>query len=78
MQTELELDETSKHRSLTHVSSDFLSPEDIFSEYTAISKRLTESSEEEQTKTYLLSLLKQLSEFELGRFLIKNKGALSG
>lgn len=65
--------------SLTHETSDKLTPEDILSECQKISHRLSQDgSIDESTKELLLAYLNQLQEFELGRFLIKNQGALSG
>lgn len=64
-------------RSLTHNGSDKVSKQDIILECREISERLQkECSDGDKEK--LMSLLEQLSEFELGRFLIKNKGAFSG
>lgn len=66
-------------KSLTHETSDKIALEDIFSECQIISQRLSQDgSIDEPTKEQLLTYLKQLTEFELGRFFIKNQGALSG
>lgn len=66
-------------RSLTHETTDQISIEDIFSECEKISQRISQDvSIDETTKEQLLSYLNQLTEFELGRFFIKNQGALSG
>lgn len=52
---------------------------DIFREYQKISQRLSQDEHiDEPTKAQLSTYLTQLTEFELGRFLIKNQGALSG
>lgn len=65
--------------SLTHDTPDKIALEDIFSECQNISLRLSQDERiDEPTKERLLTYLEQLKEFELGRFLIKNQGALSG
>lgn len=56
--------------SLTHASGDKLTKEDIAAELQALKQRLTDPAD--------VKYVDELSEFELGRFLIKNKGALSG
>ncbi len=66
-------------KSLTHETTDIISLKDIFSECQNISQRLFEDeSIDEPTKGKLLTYLNQLTKFELGRFFIKNHGALSG
>lgn len=66
-------------KSLTHETADKIALEDIFSECQNISQRLSQDeSIDESTKERLLTYLNQLTEFELGRFFIKNQGALSG
>lgn len=66
-------------KSLTHETPDKIALEDIFSECQIISERLSQDeSIDESAKERLLAYLKQLTEFELGRFFIKNQGALSG
>lgn len=66
-------------KSLTHETPDKIALEDIFSECQNISQRLSQDgSIDEPTKERLLMYLNQLTEFELGRFFIKNQGALSG
>lgn len=65
--------------SLTHKCMDFLSLDDIANELSDIKKRLLAENEADSVRlTGLNQLLDQLTGFELGRFLIKNKGALSG
>lgn len=64
--------------SLTHHSPDKLSKADISVEFQLIKNRLeNEFKDNPAKKTELLQLLDALSEFALGRFLIKNK-SLSG
>ena len=66
-------------KSLTHETSDKIALEDIFFECQNISQRLSQDrSIDELTKERLLTYLNQLKDFELGRFFIKNQGALSG
>lgn len=66
-------------KSLTHETPDKITLEDIFAECQKISRRLfQDGSIDESTKELLLTYLKELTKFELGRFLIKNQGALSG
>ena len=66
-------------KSLTHETSDKIALEDIFYECQNISQRLSQDGNvDEPTKERLLTYLNQLTEFELGRFFIKNQGALSG
>lgn len=66
-------------QSLTHKTPDKIAFEELFSECQNISQRLSQDgSIDEPTKKQLLAYLKQLTEFELGRFFIKNQGALSG
>ncbi len=66
-------------KSLTHETPDKIALEDIFSECQSISQRLSQDGNiDESTKERLLTYLNQLTEFELGRFFIKNQGALSG
>lgn len=66
-------------KSLTHETPDKIALEDIFSECQNISQRLSQDgSIDEPTKARLLNYLDQLKAFELGRFFIKNQGALSG
>ncbi|MDR3491732.1 MAG: hypothetical protein P4M12_06775, partial [Gammaproteobacteria bacterium] len=63
----------------THSSSDKLSKAEITHEMEKIHERLSKHFESEPEKRdAFLKTLEELSEFELGRFLIKNKGALSG
>lgn len=64
--------------SLTHTGSDKLTKEDIARELEQIKERLTAEFESDSEKlTSLLQTLEEFSQFELGRFLIKNK-SLSG
>lgn len=64
--------------SLTHSGAEKLSIEEIASELYSIKKRLeTEFNDNPNKLSQLLQTLDALSEFELGRFLIKNK-SLSG
>src|SRR5580700_6394450 len=64
--------------SLTHLGPDKLSKADISHEFRLIKERLeNEFKDNLAKKTELLQTLDALSEFELGRFLIKNK-SLSG
>ncbi len=64
--------------SLTHFGSDKLSKADIATELDLIKKRLSAEFESDQEQLKKLNqTLNELSEFELGRFLIKNK-SLSG
>lgn len=63
--------------SLTHQGEDFVSMSDIQEQLDAIKKRLQENSPSQKNQV-LLKILEQLSEFEFGRFLIKNSGAVSG
>lgn len=66
-------------KSLTHETPDKIALEDILSECQNISERLSQDgSIDEHTKERLLRYLTELTEFELGRFFIKNQGALSG
>jgi SAM-dependent methyltransferase len=66
-------------KSLTHETPDRMALEDIFFECQNISQRLSQDgSIDGPTKERLLTYLNQLTEFELGRFFIKNQGALSG
>ena len=70
---------TSRTSSHTHISPDKLSKEDISNELNRIKTRLTDQFKNEPDKlAFLLKSADELSEFELGRFCIKNKGALSG
>jgi len=65
--------------SLTHASQNKLTKEQITQEVEKIRVRLLSQFQSEPDKLdSLLKILDDLSEFELGRFLIKNKGALSG
>lgn len=66
-----------KTLSLTHESSDKLSKSDIKVAFENVKNRLSNSEQQENSKD-LATYLEQLSEFELGRFLIKNSGAFSG
>src|SRR5436190_10605686 len=64
--------------SLTHLGSDKLSKADISHEFQSIKERLeNEFKDSPDKKAVLLKTFDALSEFELGRFLIKNK-SLSG
>jgi len=64
--------------SLTHTGSDKLAREEISQEFDRIKVRLTKEFINDSDKlTTLLQMLEELSSFELGRFLIKNK-SLSG
>ena len=64
--------------SLTHTGSDKLTKEDIAREFGQIKERLTvEFKSESEKLASLLLTLEEFSQFELGRFLIKNK-SLSG
>ncbi len=64
--------------SATHSSIDKLSKEHIHQEMQEIKARLKSQFQSEPQKLQaFLQLLDELSEFEFGRFLIKNKGALS-
>ena len=63
--------------SLTHHNNDLVSKTDVIAECNKISQRLLTAFSSDETER-LISLVWQLSEFELGRFLIKNQGALSG
>lgn len=64
--------------SLTHSGVDSLSKEEITGEFNQIKERLTKEFRNDSTKlAFLLDTLEELSKFELGRFLIKNK-SLSG
>lgn len=62
---------------LTHRGDHFLSFADIQDDFNQISQRLNANSDE-QKKQQLLDILKRLSEFELGRFVIKNSGGFNG
>lgn len=65
-------------QSLTHTGSDHLSREDISVEFDEIKKRLNQEFDSDKEKlVYLLKLLDDLADFELGRFMIKHK-SLSG
>jgi cyclopropane fatty-acyl-phospholipid synthase-like methyltransferase len=65
--------------SLTHTSSDKLTKHEVANEIEFIKSRLSRQfSSDNEKRDELLKILDVLSEFELGRFLIKNKGALSG
>lgn len=65
--------------SLTHNSSDKVTKNEIAEEIKLIEARLSKQFHSDNEKRdELLKTLDALSEFELGRFLIKNKGALSG
>ncbi len=69
---------TSASASLTHLGSDKLSQAEISREVQLIKERLeSEFNDNPDKKAELLQTLDALSEFELGRFLIKNK-SLSG
>src|SRR5579872_5485848 len=73
------LDTKTKIISHTHSSPDKLSKEDIHQELTDIKYRLISHFQSEPQKLQaLLDLLNELSEFEMGRFLIKNHCAFSG
>lgn len=64
--------------SLTHTGSDILAQEDISREFDEIKARLSlQFKSDAQKLSSLLKTLEELSKFELGRFLIKNK-SLSG
>lgn len=66
-------------KSLTHNTSDKVTIEEIFSECQNISQRIfQDGSIDEPTKELLQTYVRELTEFDLGRFLIKNQGALSG
>lgn len=63
----------------THNTTDKLTKLQIEEKLTAIQARLTETfSSEPEKLDALLTLLDELNEFEWGRFLIQNQGALSG
>jgi SAM-dependent methyltransferase len=65
--------------SLTHTSTDKLTKAQIANEVEAIKTRILKQFETElEKRKSLLETLDELTEFELGRFAIKNKGALSG
>jgi SAM-dependent methyltransferase len=65
--------------SLTHSSPDILTKEDIAEEMNQIKTRLmVQFKDNPQQLESLLKSVDELSDFELGRFAIKNKGALSG
>lgn len=65
--------------SLTHSSNDKLTKEEISQEIELIKSRLLSQFQDNPNHlNSLLSTLEELSDFELGRFVIKNKGALSG
>lgn len=68
-----------RSKSHTHSGSEKPSKSEISEQMETIKARLSQefNSEPEKLAT-LLKMLSDLSEFELGRFLIKNKGALSG
>lgn len=64
--------------SLTHKGYDLLGKEEISCEFNQIKERLTTEFKNDTEKlALLLQILEELSQFELGRFLIKNK-SLSG
>ncbi len=67
-----------QEKSLTHRCPDFLSFEDILEEFHSIKKSVEENPNFNKNRDELLARLEQFSQFELGRFFIKTKGALSG
>lgn len=79
MPTDILMTDQSPILSLTHSGSEKPSQADINEQTENIKTRLYQqfNSEPEKLAT-LLKMLSDLREFELGRFLIKNKGALSG
>lgn len=69
----------SKALSHTHSGSEKPSKLDISEQIETIKARLSiQFNSEPEVLVNLLKMLNELSEFELGRFLIKNKGGLSG
>ena len=65
--------------SITHRQGDFVTLDHIAHQKASIITRLKqEYVSDTSKKEKLLSLVNELSEFELGRFFIKNQGALSG
>lgn len=66
-------------KSLTHSTPDKIVQESIIFEIETITDTITQDETlDALTKDRLLVYLHELSKFELGRFLIKNRGALSG
>ncbi len=73
------INDRSKVLSHTHSGSEKPSCSEIKEQMENIKTRLSQQFNSEPEKlAALLKMLDELSEFELGRFLIKNKGALSG
>ncbi len=67
-----------RHISLTHTGPDKLTRAQIAEEIKQIQQRLSKQFESDPEKRNdLLKMLDELADFELGRFFIKNKGALS-
>lgn len=65
--------------SLTHHQGDFITEENIKAQKASIISRLGQDYHSNiSIKDKLLSIVNELSQFELGRFFIKNQGALSG
>ena len=67
-------------KSLTHINGkEHISEQEIKNELTNIRARLSENfSDQNEYKEELDNILTELTKFDLGRFLIKNKGGLSG
>ncbi|MCD6046109.1 MAG: SAM-dependent methyltransferase [Gammaproteobacteria bacterium] len=64
-------------KSLTHQGDYSLSFASIQDDFNQIAQRLN-ANPDEQKKQQLVEILKRLSEFELGRFIIKNSGGFNG